>query len=102
MAMKIKLNFRCDDAFEKMMLRKMSEAGFSSYSELIRESIHNVTIKQRCSGIQELIKEVNKIGVNLNQFSKHTNEKKMIDQLAIQGINDTYKQLTTIIQRFTK
>ena len=100
MSMNLKLNFRCDEAFESLLVKKMKEAGYSSYSEFIRDSVESVTIKQRCKGIQELIKEVNKIGVNLNQISKHANEKKVIDQFALQGINDIYKKLSDIIQKF--
>ncbi|WP_415407281.1 plasmid mobilization protein [Sulfurovum sp. CS9] len=95
-----KINFRCDETFEDLLFQKMNEAGYDSYSEFIRESVQHVTIKQRCKGIQELIKEINKIGVNLNQITKHVNEQKVIDQFALNGINQTYKQLTAIIQRF--
>ena len=98
--MKKTINFRCDEAFEKILYDKMIKAGYGSYSQLIRESIQNVTIKQRCKGIQELIKEINKIGVNLNQISRYANEKKVIDQFTLQGINDIYKKLSNIIQEF--
>ena len=100
MSMNLKLNFRCDEAFESLLAKKMKEAGYSSYSEFIRDSVESVTIKQRCKGIQELIKEVNKIGVNLNQISKHANEEKVIDQFILQGITNIYKKLSDIIQKF--
>jgi len=97
-----KINFRCTEAFEELLYQKMNEAGYNSYSEFIRDSIQSATIKQRCNGIQELIKEVNKIGVNLNQIAKHVNEQKVIDQFALNGINETFKQLSAVIQRFTQ
>jgi len=102
MSLNRKINFRCTEDFEELLYKKMNEAGYSSYSEFIRESIQSATIKQRCNGLQELIKQVNKIGVNLNQITKHVNEKKVIDQFALNGINETYKQLSTIIQRFNQ
>lgn len=100
MSMNKKINFRCDETFENLLFQKMNDAGYDSYSEFIRGSVQNVTIKQRCKGIQELIKEINKIGVNLNQITKHVNEQKVIDQFALNGINEIYKKLTAIIQRF--
>lgn len=102
MSMNKIINFRCDESFEELLYQKMNEAGYNSYSEFIRESIQHATIKQRCKGLQELIKQVNKIGVNLNQISRHVNEQKVIDQFALNGINETFKQLTTIIQRFNQ
>lgn len=102
MSLNRKINFRCTEAFEELLYKKMNEAGYSSYSEFIRESIQSATVKQRCKGLQELIKQVNKIGVNLNQISKHANEQKVIDQFALNGINETYKQLSTIIQKFNQ
>ena len=63
MSLNRKINFRCTEAFEELLYKKMNEAGYSSYSEFIRESIQSATVKQRCKGLQELIKQVNKIGV---------------------------------------
>lgn len=102
MSMDKKINFRCDEVFEELLYQKMKEAGYDSYSEFIRESVQQATIKQRCKGIHSLIKEINKIGVNLNQVTKHVNEQKVIDQFALNGINETYKHLTTLIQRFNQ
>ena len=102
MSLNRKINFRCTEAFEELLYKKMNEAGYSSYSEFIREAVQHAVIKQRCNGIQELIKQVNKIGVNLNQIAKHTNEQKVIDQLALKGINETYTQLTILVQRFNQ
>ncbi len=101
MAFDRKLNFRCDEAFEDLLHQKMEKAGFGSYSEFIREAIQSTTIKERCNGLHALIKEVNKIGVNLNQLTKHSNQTKTIDKVAIQGINETYKRLTILIKRFS-
>ena len=75
---------------------------YSTRTEFIRDSIQSATIKQRCRGLQELIKQINKIGVNLNQIAKHVNENKVIDQFALNGINETFKQLSAIIQRFNQ
>jgi len=102
MSMNRKINFRCDENFEELLYQKMKEAGYASYSEFIRESVEHAIIKQRCKGIQELIKQVNKIGVNLNQITKHINEQKVIDQFVLSGINETYKQLSMLIQRFNQ
>ena len=95
-----KINFRCDEAFESLLYDKMKEAGFQSYSEFIRESIEKTTIKQRCQGIQDLIKEVNRIGVNLNQISRYANENKTIDQSVLTQINNIYARLNILLQKF--
>ena len=102
MSLNRKINFRCTEAFEDLLYQKMKDAGYDSYSEFIRDSIQSATIKQRCKGLHELIKQVNKIGVNLNQIAKHVNEQKVIDQFALNGINETFKLLSTIIQRFNQ
>ena len=100
MAMDKRINLRCSETFENLLHQKMTEAGYNSYSELIRDLVEGVRIEQRCKGLQELIKEINKIGVNLNQITRHVNETKMIDQFALQGINDSYKNLSTLISRY--
>lgn len=100
MAFNKTINFRCDENFEALLHKKMQESGLSSYSQFIREAVQKSTIKQRCQGIQSLIKEINKIGVNLNQISKYTHEKRVIDRLVLDGIENTYKQLNIAIYRF--
>ena len=100
MTMNVKINFRCSEAFEDLLHSKMKKAGYSSYSEFIRDSVEGVSIKQRCKGIQELIKEINKIGVNLNQITRYTNENKKVDISISQSINAIYKELSLLILRF--
>ena len=100
MAMNVKINFRCSEDFENLLLSKMKQAGYSSYSAFIRDSVEGVSIKQRCKGIQELIKQVNKIGVNLNQISRYANENKELDLSVLQSIDAIYKELSLLILRF--
>jgi Arc/MetJ-type ribon-helix-helix transcriptional regulator len=97
-----KINFRCDEAFETLLYGKMQQAGYHSYSEFIREAVSHTIIKQRCTGLQELVRELNRIGVNLNQVTKHVNEQKMIDQLALTGISNIYTELTTLVKRYNQ
>lgn len=100
MALNKKINFRCDENFEKLLYLKMKEANYHSYSEFIRNVVENSTIKQRCQGLEKLIYELNKIGVNLNQLSKHVNEEKLIDQLTLNTIGEIYSELTLLTKRF--
>jgi hypothetical protein len=96
------INFRCDEKFELLLKDKMKKAGYNSSSEFIRSSVENSNIKQRCKGLNNLLFEINKIGVNLNQISKHSNQDKIIDNLVLKGINDIYSQLAILSKAYTK
>lgn len=96
----IKLNFRVDNAFYEMFQGKLLESNLSQ-SEFIREAITSTTVKQRCEGLNNLVWNINKIGINLNQISKHANENKLLDAAVLEEITQIHQQLATVIRKYS-
>jgi hypothetical protein len=83
-----------------MLREKMKKSGLHSYSDFLRLAIQQTTITERCKGLGELLYEVNKIGINLNQLAKQTNQTQLIDQLTLQSIANIERLLRQTIERY--
>lgn len=97
----IKLNFRVDSSFYDMFQDKLQQSGLAQ-SDFIREAILYSTVKQRrCEGIEDLIYEINKIGVNINQISKHLNDSKLLDEAVMEELHLINNHLAELIKEYT-
>lgn len=92
------LKFRATQEFVNMLKEKMKQANIKSYSEYLRESVKNSTIKQQPQNLDKIRYEINKIGVNLNQLTKYVNGKNEFDQRAFLAIEEMSRNLSYLFE----
>ena len=67
--------FRVNEEEDKMIKEKMKQLGTDNFGAYARKMlIDGYVVKTDYTTIKNLIKEINKIGVNINQIAKRTNE----------------------------
>ncbi len=68
-----------------------------SFSEYARSILLKKRIRNKSKLKKELIYEINKIGNNLNQIARHTNEKKTIDLNVLKQIIEIQKNMEKLL-----
>lgn len=59
-------------------------------------------IKEKCSGLKEIAKEINHIGNNINQIAKYVNSKKEIDIAVLEKLVRIEEELNQFLYLFNK
>jgi hypothetical protein len=91
--------FRCNDTEQVDLDARVSASGLKK-SDFLRQSILSTTIYQSDKEFQkELLYQLNKIGINLNQIAYHTNSNKQIDRLALHHLKQVEMNLQTLISK---
>jgi len=93
---------------EAEKLELIAKAKGITVSELIRNSVLGIPIPERISP-ERLIKrnrlfgsllyEINKIGVNLNQITKHCNQYREVDILVLEKVVETERVLKELVEK---
>lgn len=96
----IKVSFRVDEAFYHDFQNKVDKSGLS-VSQFLRDAITSSTVKQKCKDLSQLVYEVNRIGVNLNQLTHYTNKERLIDEIVLENIESINLTLSNLIKRYS-
>lgn len=71
----ISKQFYINEEEEKILKEKMNKAGFDNFGAYARKMVlDGYVIKPDYKSIKDLVREINKIGVNINQIAKRINE----------------------------
>jgi hypothetical protein len=96
----IKISFRVDEFFYEEFQKKVDNSGLS-VSQFLRDAITSSTVKQKCKDLSQLVYEVNKIGVNLNQITYYANKERLIDEVVLENIESINLTLSNLIKRYS-
>jgi hypothetical protein len=96
----IKISFRVDEFFYEEFQKKVDNSGLS-VSQFLRDAITSSTVKQKCKDLSQLVYEVNKIGVNLNQITYYANKERLIDEVVLENIESINLALSNLIKRYS-
>ena len=69
-----------------------------SLSEFIRLKLNNINKIKTSKCDKNLVYEINRIGLNLNQIAKYTNSKKVLDKLVMEELIQIEKQLNDLLK----
>lgn len=76
------------DADENEVIKKKVKASGLNKSEYLRKmAIEGYVLKQDLTSLRELTNAINKIGVNINQITKHANEMGVVAHTEIKEVN---------------
>ncbi|ATF86464.1 MobC family plasmid mobilization relaxosome protein, partial [Burkholderia gladioli] len=96
---KVRVHFKMTDEDKSRLEEKMERWGFDNMSEFLRcliRSDDGLYLPTRT----QLTYEINKIGVNLNQITKHLNEKNPIHVLLLNDVAKIKSDLTSSQKSF--
>ncbi|WP_017772763.1 plasmid mobilization relaxosome protein MobC [Paraburkholderia kururiensis] len=99
MSKKSRIEFKLSEHEKSILEEKMKRWGFDNMSECLRcliRSDDSLYLPTRT----QLIYEINKIGVNLNQITKHLNENNPIHVLLLNDITKIKNDLGAIQKSF--
>ena len=86
--------FRVNEEEDKMIKEKMKQLGTDNFGAYARKMlIDGYVVKTDYTTIKNLIKEINKIGVNINQIAKRTNETNRIYEDDIKELKGELEQV---------
>ena len=86
-------------AEEREHLDRLAKESGLSLSNVIRSCINRTEIRQRQPAeINDLYREINRIGVNINQISTVANSTKSIYQKDIEDLQEEIKQLRLVVE----
>lgn len=81
----------------ELLLKKIERAGINNKSAYVRKMIlDGMIIKTDFKVLKELSNQINKIGVNINQITRHLNE---MHNISSQDIEDIKRMLKSINQK---
>ena len=69
-----------------------------SLSEFIRLKLNNINKIKTSKCDKNLVYEINRIGLNLNQIAKYTNSRKIVDKLVLEQLIAIEKQLNKVLK----
>ncbi|WP_257835095.1 plasmid mobilization protein [Burkholderia glumae] len=96
---KVRIHFKMTDEDKSILEEKMKRWGFDNMSEFLRcliRSDDSLYLPTRT----QLTYEINKIGVNLNQITRHLNERNPIHVLLLNDAAKIKSDLTSILKSF--
>ena len=92
-----RFEFKATDDEILKIRKRASDAGLSM-SEFIRQSaIHASVIQYDREIIYSLIKEINKIGTNVNQVARLCNESKFVSANSLRELQSNHAQLVQMV-----
>ena len=95
----ISKQFFVNEEEEKMINEKMQQLGTKNFGAYARKMlIDGYVIKTDYTTIKNLIKEVNKIGVNINQVAKKVNETNRIYDEDIKELKGDLEQVWQLLK----
>lgn len=95
----IQKKFCVNEEEEKMINEKMQQIGTKNFGAYARKMlIDGYVIKTDYTTIKNLIKEVNKIGVNINQVAKKVNETNRIYDEDIKELKGDLEQVWQLLK----
>ena len=91
--------FRVNEEEDKMIKEKMKQLGTDNFGAYARKMlIDGYVVKTDYTKIKNLIKEINKIGVNINQIAKRTNETNRIYEDDIKELKGELEQVWQLLK----
>ena len=91
--------FRVNEEEDKMIKEKMKQLGTDNFGAYARKMlIDGYVVKTDYTTIKNLIKEINKIGVNINQIAKRTNETNRIYEDDIKELKGELEQVWQLLK----
>ena len=91
--------FRVNEEEDKMIKEKMKQLGTDYFGAYARQMlIDGQVVKTDYTTIKNLIKEINKIGVNINQIAKRTNETNRIYEDDIKELKGELEQVWQLLK----
>ena len=91
--------FRVNEEEYKMIKEKMKQLGTDNFGAYARKMlIDGYVVKTDYTTIKNLIKEINKIGVNINQIAKRTNETNRIYEDDIKELKGELEQVWQLLK----
>jgi len=93
------LQIRVDEQEDQFIGLKMAEHGYKNKSEYIRNSIISPIRHDKKRQLQMLY-EINKIGVNLNQAMRKMHASGYIDTEVKATIENTFASLNSVLNKF--
>ena len=95
----IQKSFRVNEEEDKMIKEKMKQLGTDNFGAYARKMlIDGYVVKTDYTTIKNLIKEINKIGVNINQIAKRTNETNRIYEDDIKELKGELEQVWQLLK----
>ena len=95
----IKLEVYVSEEEENNIQIKMKQSGITNFSQYARKMLidgYVISIKNN-KELFQLVYEINKIGVNINQLTKLANENRAISKSVINNIVTTQEELQNLI-----
>ena len=84
---------------DKIIKEKMKQLGTDNFGAYARKMLIDVyVVKTDYTTIKNLIKEINKIGVNINQIAKRTNETNRIYEDDIKELKGELEQVWQLLK----
>ena len=95
----VKIELYVTEYEKELIYQKMAELPTTNFSSYARKMLIDGKIisLNSCSELKQLIYEINKIGVNINQLTKVANETKNINKSMIQDIVIMQEEIQKII-----
>lgn len=95
--------FFVDKKENQALKSMMDDLGTSNFSDFVRTLLFNgEIIKADFSELYELRKDVNRIGVNINQIAKHVNQEKSISHHEYYALMEDIKKMKYLISQKIK
>jgi hypothetical protein len=89
------------DAEDKAKIKQRAASVNLSMSEYIRQmALRGYVIQRNTKGIAELIHEINKIGVNINQIAKWCNEIQAVPLSALKDLQEEHGKVWQLLDDF--
>ena len=92
-----RVTIRLTDVEHKNFTKQANELGIN-LSEFIRLKLNNINKIKTSKCDKNLVYEINRIGLNLNQIAKYTNSKKVLDKLVMEELIQIEKQLNDLLK----
>ena len=92
-----RVTIRLTDVEHKNFTKQANELGIN-LSEFIRLKLNNINKIKTSKCDKNLVYEINRIGLNLNQIAKYTNSKKVLDKLVMEELIQIEKQLNKVLK----
>ena len=92
-----RVTIRLTDVEHKHFTKQANELGIN-LSEFIRLKLNNINKIKTSKCDKNLVYEINRIGLNLNQIAKYTNSKKVLDKLVMEELIKIEKQLNDVLK----
>lgn len=93
----IQVKFWVSEKENELINQRMKETGFRDKSAYLRKRAIDVhLINVHTDGLDELKKEINKIGININQIARKYNHDGNLEKIDIDLLQDYLKQIIEI------